>query len=546
MVRIMAGLAAWLAGTAIAVGIAWFGANVVVRDAGVGPGVPVINVAPTAPAPTPPTRNRSPAASPATASSTPPASPASPAAGRPTASPSRRSPATSAPAGSASPKPTPSPTTASTATSTPTSSAAGNVRSYTLAGGRVTLLVTADSASLVTAMPDAGFSVMTWSGTDWLRVDFSSGGQVSSLIASWYQHAPHRHPRKLNPCTPNAPRAPHPGGWRMVVAASRLLPARCQHRPPIGCCHHHRVRRQPSDGAAERGDADHRLGAPLRPPRATTLGLMAEQSRSTAELIVECLENEGVTHVFGIPGEENIRLVEALSKSLDRLRAHPPRAGRVVHGRDLRPPDRQGRRLLGHPRARCDQPAARRRRRDHELDPADRAVGPGRDEPQLQGVPPGRRPGLDVRAGDQVVGADGHARGGAGDDPQGVQAGPDRAARRRLPGGARGRRGGDRAAAARRRCGSTSRARTSRRPSRCDGPRRSSATARNPVVLAGHGAARAGAGDGADPLRRGAGRPGGDDLPRQGRVPRRPPARARRGRVHAPRLRQLRLRPRPT
>src|SRR5882757_11027185 len=42
---------------------------------------------------------------------------------------------------------------------------------------------------------------------------------------------------------------------------------------------------------------------------------MDEQSRSTAELIVECLENEGVTHVFGIPGEENIRLVEALSRS---------------------------------------------------------------------------------------------------------------------------------------------------------------------------------------------------------------------------------------
>ncbi len=42
---------------------------------------------------------------------------------------------------------------------------------------------------------------------------------------------------------------------------------------------------------------------------------MTELSRSTAELIVQCLENEGVTHVFGIPGEENIRLVEALSRS---------------------------------------------------------------------------------------------------------------------------------------------------------------------------------------------------------------------------------------
>jgi acetolactate synthase-1/2/3 large subunit len=42
---------------------------------------------------------------------------------------------------------------------------------------------------------------------------------------------------------------------------------------------------------------------------------MAAPSRTTAELIVECLENEGVTHVFGIPGEENIRLVDALSRS---------------------------------------------------------------------------------------------------------------------------------------------------------------------------------------------------------------------------------------
>lgn len=34
-----------------------------------------------------------------------------------------------------------------------------------------------------------------------------------------------------------------------------------------------------------------------------------------AHLIVRCLENEGVTHVFGLPGEENIHLVEALSRS---------------------------------------------------------------------------------------------------------------------------------------------------------------------------------------------------------------------------------------
>jgi hypothetical protein len=67
---------------------------------------------------------------------------------------------------------------------------AGSARAYTLTGGRVTLAVTATSVQLVTAVPDAGYAVQTWSGPGWLRVDFSSGPQVSSLIASWYEHAP--------------------------------------------------------------------------------------------------------------------------------------------------------------------------------------------------------------------------------------------------------------------------------------------------------------------------------------------------------------------
>jgi acetolactate synthase-1/2/3 large subunit len=38
---------------------------------------------------------------------------------------------------------------------------------------------------------------------------------------------------------------------------------------------------------------------------------------TTADLIVRCLEAEGVRFVFGIPGEENIRLVDALDRSED-------------------------------------------------------------------------------------------------------------------------------------------------------------------------------------------------------------------------------------
>ena len=46
---------------------------------------------------------------------------------------------------------------------------------------------------------------------------------------------------------------------------------------------------------------------------------MPETPGLVADLIVECLENEDVTHVFGIPGEENIHLIDALSRSTIRF-----------------------------------------------------------------------------------------------------------------------------------------------------------------------------------------------------------------------------------
>ncbi|MEM9150707.1 MAG: acetolactate synthase large subunit [Cyanobacteria bacterium P01_F01_bin.3] len=36
---------------------------------------------------------------------------------------------------------------------------------------------------------------------------------------------------------------------------------------------------------------------------------------NTAELLVRCLENEGVKYIFGLPGEENLQLLQALKKS---------------------------------------------------------------------------------------------------------------------------------------------------------------------------------------------------------------------------------------
>jgi hypothetical protein len=176
MVRLVVGLTAWMAGTAIAVSVAWLGANVVVRNAGVGPGMPVINAAVL------PSAAASASAALAPATSAPAVTPA--AVVTPGASAGDTAPR------QASVTPTAAATGPAPSAGGPAHSSAGEVRAYPMTGGNVTLEVTADSAQLVTAVPDAGYSVMTWSGTGWLRVDFSSGAQVSSLIASWYEHAP--------------------------------------------------------------------------------------------------------------------------------------------------------------------------------------------------------------------------------------------------------------------------------------------------------------------------------------------------------------------
>ena len=64
---------------------------------------------------------------------------------------------------------------------------------------------------------------------------------------------------------------------------------------------------------------------------------------------------------------------------------------------------------------------------------------------------------------------------------------------------------------------------------------------RRPIVLAGHGAARSGAADALLRFSELLTSPCGHHVPRQGRVPRRSPTRPRCGRIHEPRLRQLRV-----
>jgi hypothetical protein len=197
MVRLLLGLAAWTAGTVIAVFVALLGANVVIRNAGVEPGIPVLNEAVLTPSAasspsatphavipqaasaggTPGVKRTATAAKTATVGRTSPGQPA-PSGTHPRANSTGSSPSAGAPA------------SVSASAPASVSAPAGDVRAYTLVGGNVTLQVTDTSVQLITAVPDAGYSVMTWPGTDWLRVDFSLGTHVSSLIASWYEHAP--------------------------------------------------------------------------------------------------------------------------------------------------------------------------------------------------------------------------------------------------------------------------------------------------------------------------------------------------------------------
>ena len=162
---------------------------------------------------------------------------------------------------------------------------------------------------------------------------------------------------------------------------------------------------------------------------------MSHRATTVAELIVECLENEGVTHVFGIPGEENIHLVEALSRSSIRYVLVRHEQGASFMAETYGRLTGKAGSVFRHARPRSHQPADRRGRRHHQLHALvalSAQVGMKRSfKESHQGVDWSH-----VRPGDQVVSAGGHPRG-ARNGPKGFQTGADRAPRSGLSGGAR-------------------------------------------------------------------------------------------------------------
>lgn len=51
--------------------------------------------------------------------------------------------------------------------------------------------------------------------------------------------------------------------------------------------------------------------------------------------MVRYLEGEGVEYIFGIPGEENIDLIDSLEQSSIQFCAYSPRTRSCFHGRHL-------------------------------------------------------------------------------------------------------------------------------------------------------------------------------------------------------------------
>ena len=159
---------AWAAATAGAVSVSWFGVHrVLAQDSTSEPSalVVAVSVPPTVPPPPPPTSIGTPVETPsATASPTPDAAASTPAATR-----TRRA--------LTDPPPPPSPTDA--------------ITSFTRPGGLIVVAMGATSAHLVTATPDPGWSVHTWSEPTWLRVDFEKpDGTDSIFYVTWNGHPP--------------------------------------------------------------------------------------------------------------------------------------------------------------------------------------------------------------------------------------------------------------------------------------------------------------------------------------------------------------------
>ncbi|AWZ03771.1 MULTISPECIES: hypothetical protein [unclassified Streptomyces] len=112
----------------------------------------------------------------------------------PSSSPSASAPASpseSAPSASAKASTPPSrPAPAARSNGQGGAGASGNVKSYSVSGGRVVFDLGASSGELVSATPAAGWRMQVWKHESWIRVTFTRDGREVSVFCTWHDHPP--------------------------------------------------------------------------------------------------------------------------------------------------------------------------------------------------------------------------------------------------------------------------------------------------------------------------------------------------------------------
>ncbi|MGA5165189.1 MULTISPECIES: hypothetical protein [Streptomyces] len=178
MARMRRGLVhamAWSLATGAAVTLSWWGVHTVMAGTAYDP-----------PRALPITADR-PAA-------TPSVSPRVSSTRRPQASPtpSPPPPPATSPAPGSAPPAAPSRTPSRPAPTTPSTPPAstGEVKSYTVDGGRVAFDIGASSAELVSATPASGWQMQVWKQPTYIRVTFSRDGKEIDVFCTWHDHAP--------------------------------------------------------------------------------------------------------------------------------------------------------------------------------------------------------------------------------------------------------------------------------------------------------------------------------------------------------------------
>jgi hypothetical protein len=66
----------------------------------------------------------------------------------------------------------------------------GSVRSYPVTGGQVVFDFHDTWADLVSATPASGWQMQVWKQTKWIRVDFVSGSDTTSVFCTWHDRPP--------------------------------------------------------------------------------------------------------------------------------------------------------------------------------------------------------------------------------------------------------------------------------------------------------------------------------------------------------------------